>query len=178
MKTRYWAILSITSIILVGFNPIASWAGCTVSHTECHYECIEYYPNGTDCKKSKKICETICDDFDVIPSGGTPHGGVSKGAMTGLVEKEEVRVVTVGGKLDRIYAIGGETTGWVLELDSDMELKQGMKKVKHIEVDPSGKHLDSLEGKQVHVTGSLTWRHGVERGDYPVIVINLIKRLK
>lgn len=51
----------------------AALAGCVTSHQECEYQCIEYYPNGTDCKKSKKVCHEVCDDFDVNTSGGTPH---------------------------------------------------------------------------------------------------------
>lgn len=51
----------------------AALAGCVTSHQECEYQCIEYYPNGTDCKKSKKVCHEVCDDFDVKPSGDTPH---------------------------------------------------------------------------------------------------------
>lgn len=48
-------------------------AACTLSHQECTYECFQWYPNGTDCLKSKKICKTVCDQFDVKPSGETPH---------------------------------------------------------------------------------------------------------
>ena len=44
-------------------------SGCTVSHQECEYPCIEYYPNGTDCRKTKKVCRTVCDDFTVDKGG-------------------------------------------------------------------------------------------------------------
>jgi hypothetical protein len=58
-------------LTLFGLLPLASWAdGCGVSHEECKYICTEYYPNGTDCKKTRKECYTVCDDFDV------DHGGV------------------------------------------------------------------------------------------------------
>ena len=53
-----------------------------------------------------------------------------------------------------------------------------MRKVTHIEVDPNGKGIDALKGKHVEVTGSLEWRHGVERGNYPVIMIETIKEIK
>ena len=84
-------------------------------------------------------------------------------------------MVTVSGKLQRIVAIGGETAGWgIIKVDSDLEITKG-KRVKQIEIDPNGKTIDALEGKRVKVTGSLIWRHGVERGNYPVIMIDTIK---
>ncbi len=41
---------------------------CTVSHMEYEHPCIEYYPNGKDCKKTRRVCVKVCDDFDVKPS--------------------------------------------------------------------------------------------------------------
>lgn len=62
----------ISSIAIIFIQDVQ--ADCTIFHEECEYICIQYYPNGTDCWKSKKICKKVCDDFDVNPSGGTPHG--------------------------------------------------------------------------------------------------------
>lgn len=170
-------VLLVSCFFLITANVIPAWASCGVSHIECRYECIEYYPNGKDCKKTKKICETVCDDFDVKKSGETPHTGYSVKA-TDKSDKEVKRMITVSGKLDKVAGIGGETPGWAIELDADLEVTKGMRKVKHIEVDPNGKGIDALNGKHVEMTGSLAWRHGVERGDYPVLMIEAIKEIK
>jgi hypothetical protein len=170
-------VLLVSCLFLITANIVPAWAGCILSHIDCRYDCIEYYPNGKDCKKTKKICETVCDEFDVKKSGETPHTGYSVKA-TDKSDKEVKRVITVSGKLDKVAGIGGETTGWAIELDADLEVTKGMKKVKHLEVDPNSKSIEPLKGKRVQVTGSLIWRHGVERGDYPVIMIETIKEIK
>lgn len=61
---------------------VTALEGCSVSHQECTYRCIEYYPNGTDCKKSKKECKEVCDDFDVKPSGDTPHVPITSSSQS------------------------------------------------------------------------------------------------
>jgi hypothetical protein len=69
------SISSVMAVLMIlSYSRMAiALEGCSVSHQECTYRCIEYYPNGTDCKKSKKECKEVCDDFDVKPSGDTPH---------------------------------------------------------------------------------------------------------
>jgi len=74
--------------------------------------------------------------------------------------------------------MGGESTGWAIKLDADLEVAEGARKVKQIEIDPNGKTIEALEGKRVQVTGSLVWRHGVERGVYQVIMVDTIKEYK
>jgi len=60
-------------LLVVGalLAPRVSVAECTSSHEECDHPCIEYYENGTDCKKTKKVCHTVCDEFSVKKSGDT-----------------------------------------------------------------------------------------------------------
>lgn len=79
------------------------------------------------------------------------------------------------GKLTRVFAIGGETTGWSLQLES--ERKVDGTTVKQIEVDPRprGIRLEPFENKRVEITGTLTWRSGVERRRYPVVVIETVR---
>ena len=79
------------------------------------------------------------------------------------------------GKLTRVFAIGGETTGWAVQLESERKINDA--EVKQIEVDPAPRkiQLDTFEDKQVEITGTLTWRQGVERGEYPVVVIETIR---
>ena len=74
--------------------------------------------------KTKKICETVCDEFDVKPSGETPHIGYYIKA-TDKSDKEGIRMITVSGKFNQIVEIGGETAGWTMELDADLEVRKG-----------------------------------------------------
>jgi hypothetical protein len=93
------------------------------------------------------------------------------------MKQEEGQTITVNGILEPAAGIGGETTGWAIAADTDLEIAPG-KRVRSLEVDPHGKPLGALTGKRVQATGALTWRHGVERGDFPVIEIDTIKERK
>ena len=88
-------------------------------------------------------------------------------------------MVTVSGYLDRVVERGGETPGWVLDLDRGLTLDKG-EEVSRIEVEPGDGviNLNAFSHKFVEVTGILEWRSGIERGDYHVIVINTIKEMK
>ena len=83
-------------------------------------------------------------------------------------------MITVRGILEMVVVPGGKTIGWAIKLKADLQVKQGMK-VKNIDLDPQGKNLTALDGKLVQVTGALTWRKGIERADYPVIVARNIR---
>jgi hypothetical protein len=66
--------MSVLKVALILFG-IGLWAapalGCGVGQEEqCSYTCIEWYPNGKDCKKTRKDC--VCVD-KVHVSGDTPH---------------------------------------------------------------------------------------------------------
>jgi hypothetical protein len=97
----------------------------------------------------------------------------------GYSQKEgEQETITVTGKLVRVLAIGGETTGWSIKLDSPLELEG--KKLSQIEVDAGDNRekAHELEDKHVQVTGTLEKRHGVERGEYWVIAAEDIQEIK
>ena len=100
-------------------------------------------------------------------------------ASCGYSQKEgEQETITVTGKLARVVAIGGETTGWAVKLDSPLEVEG--KKLGRIEVDAgsNGENISALEDKHVQVTGTLEKRHGVERGEYWVITAKKIEEVK
>jgi len=82
--------------------------------------------------------------------------------------------ITVKGRLEMTFAIGGETTGWKVTLESSNEIEINGKKYKSIEVDPMDKKIDHLEHKTVEITGTLQKREGIERGEYWVIVVHSI----
>ena len=89
--------------------------------------------------------------------------------------KEEPKTVIVTGKLVKIVAIGGETTGWAVDLDSPIEVNG--EKLNRIEIDPKEKKIDGFKDKRVEVTGTLEKRYGIERGEYWVIVFQKIREL-
>ncbi len=70
--------------------------------------------------------------------------------------------------------IGGESTGWALELESATTIDG--KQVTSIQVSyrKTGK-LEKLQNKRVKATGKLAHQHGVETGEQPVLDIFSIK---
>jgi hypothetical protein len=77
------------------------------------------------------------------------------------------------GKLSHVMGIGGETTGWALELRSEVTLEG--QKMTSIEVSgPPGK-LAKLAEQQVKVRGFVKHRHGTERKDWLVLEISSIR---
>jgi heat shock protein HslJ len=87
------------------------------------------------------------------------------------------RQTTVTGKLGRVMAIGGESTGWAIQLDSETTI--GGKRVDSIEVDYANtERLQKLADKHVKATGTLSHRHGVEAGERLVLVVSSMKEVK
>jgi len=84
------------------------------------------------------------------------------------------QTMTVTGKLTRVMAIGGESTGWTIQLDSEVAVDG--KQLNSIEVDSrKTQKLERLESKHVEATGLLSHRQGVETGERIVLVISSIK---
>lgn len=82
--------------------------------------------------------------------------------------------ITLVGKLVRTMAIGAESTGWTLELDSATTI--GGKEVTSIQVRyrKTG-NLEKLQDQHVTATGSLTHQQGVETGDHAVLNVSSMK---
>jgi heat shock protein HslJ len=82
--------------------------------------------------------------------------------------------ITMTGKLVCAMAIGGESTGWTLELDSATTIDG--KQLNSIQVS-YGKtaKLEKLANKRVSATGKLAHRHGVETGEQLVLDVSSIK---
>jgi hypothetical protein len=90
--------------------------------------------------------------------------------------QERAQKITVTGKLNRTMAIGGESTGWAIQLDSETTIDG--KQAGSIEVDyPNIGKLKKLENKRVKTTGMLSHRQGVETGERPVLVVSSMKPL-
>jgi heat shock protein HslJ len=87
------------------------------------------------------------------------------------------RQTTVTGMLGRVMAIGGESTGWAIHLDSETTING--KRVESIEVDyPKTERLQKLADKHVKATGTLSHRQGVETGDRLVLVVSSMKEVR
>jgi heat shock protein HslJ len=87
------------------------------------------------------------------------------------------RQTTVAGKLGRVMAIGGESTGWAIQLDSETTIDG--KRVDSLEVDYSNTaRLEKLADKHVKATGTLSHRKGVETGERLVLVVSSMKEVK
>jgi hypothetical protein len=97
-------------------------------------------------------------------------------AYVGLhADEGEPQKITIVGTLHRAMAIGGESTGWMVQVDSET-LVDG-KPISSIEVSDSRKpkQLEGFENERVKIAGSVIYRHGVETGMQPYIEIKTIK---
>jgi hypothetical protein len=84
--------------------------------------------------------------------------------------------VEATGKLVKVMAVGAETTGWAIELESEQSF--GGKPQHSIEVRGDAKKLGKLENKKVTAKGTIEHRSGVETGDRIVLVVQKIKEWK
>lgn len=77
--------------------------------------------------------------------------------------------VILFGRLTHVMGIGGETTGWSLELNSDVTFEG--KTFRSIEVAGPAKKLAKLANQEVKARGVIKHRKGVERRDWVVLEI-------
>jgi heat shock protein HslJ len=89
---------------------------------------------------------------------------------------QESGATTVTGKLERAMAIGAESTGWTIHLDGPITVDG--KPVDSIELSGVPKKAEKLANQHVKIVGKLSHRHGVERGDYPILEVSSIKKAK
>jgi hypothetical protein len=84
------------------------------------------------------------------------------------------QTLAVTGTLSRAMAVGGESTGWTIQLDTPVTVDG--KELHSLEVDFSDKpKLDSLDGKHVGAKGKISHRKGVETGDRVVLELSSIR---
>jgi hypothetical protein len=85
--------------------------------------------------------------------------------------------ITVTGKLTRAMAIGGESTGWVVQFDSKTHIAD--KPAAAIEIEyHNTRMLEHLENQRVTVIGVLSQRQGAETGTRNVLVVSTIRKSK
>ena len=92
------------------------------------------------------------------------------------VRTKEQDTITVTGKLLRAAGIGGESTGWAVQLDAAINV-QG-KPMKSIEVTGQPKEFGRLENKHVEAKGKIAFRRGIERGDWPVLEVSTLREIE
>ena len=80
------------------------------------------------------------------------------------------------GRIIRVSAIGGETSGYALKVRNGISINGTV--YKQIELDPNGFNLRPLMFQKVHVAGPVATRTGVERGTYLVLVVEQIERAR
>jgi hypothetical protein len=104
-------------------------------------------------------------------------GAVILFSCLGSQGQTQTQKMTVTGKLTHVMAIGGESTGWAIELESGVTVDR--KQVNFIEVSYADtKKLEALENKLVKATGRLSHRQGVETGERTVLDISSVKEVK
>ncbi len=82
--------------------------------------------------------------------------------------------ITVTGELGHVMGIGGETTGWAIQLDSATTFDG--KQVHSVEVDaPQAAMLEKFENKRVAATGTISHRQGVETGQRSILEVSSIR---
>jgi hypothetical protein len=90
-------------------------------------------------------------------------------------DQGEPQKITVVGTLHRAMAIGAESTGWMVQVDSETIIDG--KPISSIEVSDTHKpkQLEEFDNKHVKIAGKVVYRHGVETGVQPYIEITTIK---
>lgn len=94
-----------------------------------------------------------------------------------LAAPPQQQKISVTGKLARVMAIGGESTGWAIELDAPIDIEG--KQLHSIEV--ASKNLDKLQqldNKHVQASGKISHVQGVERGERTILEVSSIREVK
>jgi formylmethanofuran:tetrahydromethanopterin formyltransferase len=85
--------------------------------------------------------------------------------------------MSVTGTLARAMAIGGESTGWSIQVDPEITVDG--KPVHSIEISyKDAQKLEQLANKRVKAAGKLTHKHGIETGERAVLEVSSIKETK
>jgi len=90
-------------------------------------------------------------------------------------DESDPQKVSLVGTLHRAMAIGGESTGWMVQVDSETTIDG--KPISSIEVSDTRKpkQLEDFDNKRVKIAGKVVYRHGVETGVQSYIEISTIK---
>ena len=81
----------------------------------------------------------------------------------------------VRGILKSIFQRDGETTGWVVELDSPVQIEKQV--IIFLEVDYERTRCSELYAKRVEAAGHLRSEWGPERGIRPVLEVGTLREI-
>ncbi len=92
-----------------------------------------------------------------------------------LADERDPQKITLVGTLHRAMAIGAESTGWMVQVDSETIIDG--KPISSVEVSDTHKpkQLEAFENKRVKIAGKVVYRHGVETGVQPYVEISTIR---
>ena len=94
-----------------------------------------------------------------------------------LAAAPQQQKITVTGKLARMMAIGGESTGWAIELDAATIIDG--KQLHSLEVASKNLNkLQQLDNKHVQASGKISHVQGVERGERTILEVSSIREVK
>lgn len=100
---------------------------------------------------------------------------VALGAAVPVFAK--TKKLTVMGKLTRVMAVGGESTGWAIELNPVITLDG--QQISSLEIHSSDRQkLESLKDQLVEAKGELTYVSGAETPPRPALQLSSIKARK
>ena len=90
-------------------------------------------------------------------------------------DESDPQKISLVGTLHRAMAVGGESTGWMVQVDSETTIDG--KPISSIEVSDTRKpkQLEDFDNKRVKIAGKVVYRHGVETGVQSYIEISTIK---
>jgi len=90
-------------------------------------------------------------------------------------DRQSGRVIptVVSGILNKIARVDGNTTGWMMKLDHE-QVVFGMP-VLELDIDAGNAAIESFSDRHVKIKGELVLRTGTERGQYPVILVDVIQ---
>jgi hypothetical protein len=90
-------------------------------------------------------------------------------------DERDPQKITLVGTLHRVMAIGAESTGWMVQVDSETIIDG--KPISSVEVSDTHKprQLEDFENKRVKIAGKVVYRHGVETATQAYVEIITIK---
>jgi hypothetical protein len=93
-------------------------------------------------------------------------------------DESDPQKISLVGTLHRAMAVGGESTGWMVQVDSETTIDG--KPISSIEVSDTRKpkQLEDFDNKRVKIAGKVVYRHGVETGIQSYIEITTIKAVR
>jgi hypothetical protein len=90
-------------------------------------------------------------------------------------DETDPQKISLVGTLHRAVAAGAESTGWMVQVDSQTIIDG--KPISSIEVSDTRKpkQLEDFDNKRVKIAGKVVYRHGLETGIQPYVEVNTIK---